>query len=195
MTSRGNLPRRKKSKEKADLNRSCDVRQSKTKRVKNYLKKCKNALGRSATLEVSSGVEESTSATSSWYLENGIEDNLNECEINELDEVFEDAQVSLNLGDCDALFQVANIIEVKGPSVDSSDSDKASDGNDSKGSRDSKESTDETPKAEPSSSEPETASPNLKNLQEEEVGNVDGDSVKVQEEVETEITLKLITNY
>ncbi|KAJ8969191.1 hypothetical protein NQ317_000761 [Molorchus minor] len=193
MMSPGSHPPRKRRKKKTDISRESEIRQSKTKRVKNYLKKCKNVLGsRSATLEVSS-TSEYASATSSWYLEEKIEQNLNECEINELEEVFEDAQDNLVLGQCDDLYQVANIVEVKGPSVESAGSEKIND-SDYKNENDAEHSYEQSKDSQRDASEPngpETASPNLKKSQVEEVGNVEGEKIEVKEEVEAEITLKL----
>ncbi|KAJ8922126.1 hypothetical protein NQ315_004060 [Exocentrus adspersus] len=178
-----------KSKEKDDLSRQCEVRQSKTKRVKNYLKKCKNALGnRSASLEVSPCSE--SPKTSSWYIEN----NLNECEINELEEVFEDAQVSPSLGDSSSAYQVANIIEVKGPSpsVSSGDSGVASkDNSESKGIGGSDETSEKD-------DVPEPTSPSLKESQDKEEGEVAAESKKEErkeeeDRIEIEIPIKLVS--
>lgn len=70
-----------------EISRSSEARQSKTKRVKNYLKKCKNVLhGRSATENTETAVDSSSS--SSWYIEKQIE--VCESEEKELDEVFEE---------------------------------------------------------------------------------------------------------
>ncbi|XP_072400076.1 puratrophin-1-like isoform X3 [Diabrotica undecimpunctata] len=103
------------SKDEKDSVRSSEIRQSKTKRVKNYLKKCKNVLGssKSASLDVSSVCSESA-GSSSWYLEDtNIE--IKEPQINELEDVFENAQISLNFNDGTSSYQVANIVEVRGP--------------------------------------------------------------------------------
>ncbi|CAH0547509.1 unnamed protein product [Brassicogethes aeneus] len=103
-----------KSKEKSEFSRSADARQSKTKRVKNYLKKCKNALGsRSNSSEQSSNGEP---GPSSWYLDNPLGILVNESQVNELEDVFEDAQVDVNLGS--KKLEVANVVEVKGPKPD-----------------------------------------------------------------------------
>lgn len=117
------------AKDKKDLARSNDIRQSKTKRVKNYFKKCKSVLAssKSASLDVST-YDDNISTASSWYIENQIEDNLNRCEINELEEIFEDAQISVDVSEGRSVYQVANIIEVRGPSTtESSASDSGSD--------------------------------------------------------------------
>lgn len=183
-----------KLKEKEDFSRQSEARQSKTKRVKNYLKKCKNALGtRSASLEVSSCND--TSSTSSWYVENKI----NECEINELEEIYEDALVSQNLGDTSSAYQVANIIEVKGPSVDSSDNEKTPRGSVETKNLDDKNEPDEkeTLQIETDSSVPRTTSPSLKKSQDEEEGEVDGTAPEPKEkrdELEIEIPIKLVSN-
>lgn len=167
------------------------MRQSKTKRVKNYLKKCKNALGtRSASLEVSSCSD--TSGTSSWYVENKIK----ECEISELEEIFEDALVSPNLGDISSAYQVANIIEVKGPSVDSSDNGKTPREN-VEAAKGEKEPDKETLRTETNSSVPETISPSLKKSQDKDEGGVDGtaaESKEKEDQLEIEIPIKLVSN-
>ncbi|KAJ8922119.1 hypothetical protein NQ315_004053 [Exocentrus adspersus] len=157
-----------KSKEKDDLSRQCEVRQSKTKRVKNYLKKCKNALGnRSASLQVSPCSE--SPKTSSWYIEN----NLNECEINELEEVFEDAQGP-------------------SPSVSSGDSGVASKENsESKGIGGSDETSEKD-------GVPEPTSPSLKESQDKEEGEVAAESKKEErkeeeDRIEIEIPIKLVS--
>lgn len=105
----------KESKDERDSLRSSEIRQSKTKRVKNYLKKCKSVLGssKSASLDVSS-VSSDSVCGSSWYLEDNNSE-IKEGKISELSDVFEDAQVSLNVKDCSSVFQVANIVEVRGP--------------------------------------------------------------------------------
>ncbi|KAJ8952473.1 hypothetical protein NQ314_007551 [Rhamnusium bicolor] len=160
-----------KSKEKADFNR------------------------RSASLEVST-TSGDTSVTSSWYLENQIEENLNECEINELEEVFEDAHVSLNLGDCSGIFQVANIIEVKGPNVSNNDDEKGKEAIKIKDGCNNKDTVQEIDKSDVSvSSESETTSPNLKELQEKEEGEVCEIGLEVtKKDVEIEVPLKLVSN-
>lgn len=72
--------------------------------------------------------EDNVSTSSSWYIENQIVDNLNRCEINELEEIFEDAQISLDLNAGRSVYQVASIVEVRGPSTtESSASDSSSD--------------------------------------------------------------------
>nr|CAH7732506.1 unnamed protein product [Callosobruchus chinensis] len=96
--------------DKKDLSRTSEVRQSKTKRVKNYLKKCKTVLGSSKSNSLDIPETSQTSRNTSWYLE-----NVNECEVNELEDVFEEAQVCLNLTECSSSYQVANVIEVRGP--------------------------------------------------------------------------------
>lgn len=105
----------KESKDERDSLRSSEIRQSKTKRVKNYLKKCKSVLGssKSASLDVSS-VSSDSVCGSSWYLEDNNSE-IKEGKISELSDVFEDAQVSLNVKDCSSVFQVANVVEVRGP--------------------------------------------------------------------------------
>ncbi|VEN61900.1 unnamed protein product [Callosobruchus maculatus] len=96
--------------DKKDLSRTSEVRQSKTKRVKNYLKKCKTVLGSSKSNSIDIPEGSQTTKNTSWYLE-----NVNECEVNELEDVFEEAQVCLNLTECSSSYQVANVIEVRGP--------------------------------------------------------------------------------
>ncbi|XP_018574008.1 uncharacterized protein LOC108913036, partial [Anoplophora glabripennis] len=178
-----------KLKEKEDFNRLSEARQSKTKRVKNYFKKCKNALGtRSASLEVSSSSD--ASGTSSWYVEN----KLNECEVNELEEIFEDAQDSPNLGVTSSAYQVANIIEVKGPNVDNSDNEKIAKGEvEIKDLCCGKPPDEEETKTD--SSVPRTTSPSLKKSQDEEEGEADGTIADLKEKgdkLEIEIPIKLV---
>ncbi|XP_056631347.1 uncharacterized protein LOC130441613 isoform X2 [Diorhabda sublineata] len=99
------------SKDERDSLKSSEIRQSKTKRVKNYLKKCKNALGsgKYASLDVSSVC---SANNSSWYIE------IKEPQVNEIEDLFEDVQVCLNINDCSSSFQVANVVEVRGPKID-----------------------------------------------------------------------------
>ncbi|KAL3275171.1 hypothetical protein HHI36_019941 [Cryptolaemus montrouzieri] len=91
--------------------KSFDSKQSKAKRVKNYLKnKCKNALGnKSSSSDISSSSE-----SSSWYLEK----ITNKSEISELSEVFEDASENLGSIGSDEQYQVANVILIKDPVED-----------------------------------------------------------------------------
>nr|CAI5864936.1 unnamed protein product [Callosobruchus analis] len=96
--------------DKKDLSRTSEARQSKTKRVKNYLKKCKSVLGSSKSNSLDIPESSQTSRHTSWYLQ-----NVNECEVNELEDIFEEAQVCLNLSECSSSYQVANVIEVRGP--------------------------------------------------------------------------------
>lgn len=94
---------------KDDFVRANESRQSKTQRVKNYIKKCKNALGsKSNSLEQSHNGE---SSSTSWYVDKKLEDLLNESEINELDDVFEDAEIREHFG---TSYQKANVIQIKG---------------------------------------------------------------------------------
>lgn len=89
--------------------RTLEIRQSKTKRVRNYLKKCKNALSRSSSSDQAQFVESS----SSWYIEKQISnDVLNESEVVELEDVFEDAK---EIGCISEICEKANVIEVRGP--------------------------------------------------------------------------------
>nr|XP_023018868.1 uncharacterized protein LOC111507754 [Leptinotarsa decemlineata] len=154
-----------------DIERSTEVRHSKSKRVKSILKKCKNVLGnKSASLEVSTGSDPSSSSSgnerSSFCLDDKIEDNLNVCQINELDDIFEDAHVSLNVAECTGVFQVANIVEVRGPPGSDTTTSSSESANDQKEGAEEK-----TPH-----SEPETASPVLSEVQDKEEGGIDGDS-------------------
>ncbi|XP_064215400.1 uncharacterized protein LOC135267235 [Tribolium castaneum] len=84
------------SKPPEELSRSSDTRQSATKRVKNYLKKCKNAL--------KSGSHEEVASTSSWYLD----ELINVSEVNELEDIYEDVQVDVDSG----VYQVASVVDV-----------------------------------------------------------------------------------
>lgn len=89
-----------------DVCRTLETRQSKTKRVKNYLKKCKNVLGsRSSTAEITQ-VEYSSS---SWY----VDDHLNEGEVSEIVDEFEQAK-SIHQS-IDEKKRVALVVEVKAP--------------------------------------------------------------------------------
>ncbi|KAG5878401.1 hypothetical protein JTB14_028693 [Gonioctena quinquepunctata] len=161
-------------KDKKESDRSTDASKSKTKRVRNYFKKCKNVLAssKSSGIDLSTSVDSSSldCERSSWYCDGKIEENLNECEINELDDIFEDAQISLDPAESKSVFQVANIIEVRGPpsihkSANSSES--RSDKNDSV--------DEEKPKETTPPCDPKTASPVLSELQDQEDGEVDGD--------------------
>ncbi|CAH1179324.1 unnamed protein product [Phaedon cochleariae] len=149
-----------------------ECRQSKTKRVKNYLKKCKSALGtsKSASLDVSSNCSEKNE-TSSWYLENQIEENLNECEVKELEDVFENATVHTDIDDCS--LQVANIVEVRGPPGSNDQCD------DNEYQREDEEGRNE--KEEDLMTAPVATSPVLQKLQEEEDGGVDGETLGFRE--------------
>ncbi|CAG9864587.1 unnamed protein product [Phyllotreta striolata] len=82
--------------------------QSKTNRVKNYIKKCKNALSTSKSASV-----DLSSASSSWYDDDKSASNVRTHETNELEDVFEEAQVRLDVGSGTSFFQVANVVEVK----------------------------------------------------------------------------------
>lgn len=97
---------------KDDFTRSNEARQSKTQRVKNYIKKCKNALGsKSNSLEQSHNGE---SSSASWYIDKKLENLLNESEINELDDIYENAQFSEDFHNCSDSYQRANVIQIKG---------------------------------------------------------------------------------
>ncbi|KAK9882431.1 hypothetical protein WA026_021462 [Henosepilachna vigintioctopunctata] len=86
-------------------------KQSKTKRVKNYLKnKCKIALGTKSTTADQKPSEESAS----WYLEK----ITNQSEVSELTEVFEDASDNLDDLESPGPYQVANVIITKAPVED-----------------------------------------------------------------------------
>lgn len=87
--------------------RTLEIRQSKTKRVRNYLKKCKNALARSSSGEQFA----SESTSSSWYVEKQLGGVLNESEVVELEDVFENVKEIRGIGD---ICEVANVVEVKG---------------------------------------------------------------------------------
>lgn len=89
--------------------RTLEIRQSKTKRVRNYLKKCKNALARSSSSE-----QFAESSSSSWY----VEKQINESEVVELEDVFENVK---EIGGISDICEVANVIEVKGRSEETSD--------------------------------------------------------------------------
>ncbi|KAH0811264.1 hypothetical protein GEV33_011526 [Tenebrio molitor] len=86
-----------------DISRANEARQSKAKRVKKYLKKCKNVLGRSTSSDVPA---EEAPSTSSWYLE----ELINVSEINELEDVYEDA-VQVGTVDSGAVYQVASVVD------------------------------------------------------------------------------------
>lgn len=152
-------------KDKKDLSRSNEVRQSKTK-LKKYFKKCKNVLGssKSASLDVSY-CDDNVSTSSSWYIENQIVDNLNRCEINELEEIFEVPQINLDLNEGRSVYQVASIVEVRGPSTtEGSASDSGSDKKEAEGGS-SQQDTQKENETEESS---ETNSPVLTESQDED---------------------------
>ncbi|GJQ70975.1 hypothetical protein Trydic_g889 [Trypoxylus dichotomus] len=89
-----------------DVCRTLETRQSKAKRVKNYLKKCKNALGnRSSTADITQ-VEYTSS---SWYVEN----HLYEGEVTEIVDEFE--QTKTIHQSIDEKKRVAVVVEVKAP--------------------------------------------------------------------------------
>lgn len=94
-----------------EINRHSETRKSKTKRVKNYLKKCKNALGSRTAASEPNSSSSSDAATSSWYIEKSLE--INESEIKVLDDVFEEVQPFNCFAD---LTQIASVIDVKRPS-------------------------------------------------------------------------------
>lgn len=101
--------------------RTLEIRQSKTKRVRNYLKKCKNVLSRSSSGGDQSQFAESSSS-SSWYIEKQINSGvLNESEVVELEDVFEDAK---EIGDISEICEQANIVEVKGRPEEVPENDK-----------------------------------------------------------------------
>lgn len=100
-----------------DQCRTLEIRQSKTKRVRNYLKKCKNALSRSSSGDQSQFAESSSS--SSWYIEKQISGALNESEVVELEDVFEDAK---EIGGISEICEKANVIEVRGRLEEAADS-------------------------------------------------------------------------
>ncbi|XP_044258934.1 uncharacterized protein LOC123007598 isoform X3 [Tribolium madens] len=83
-----------------ELSRSSDTRQSTSKRVKNYLKKCKNALKSG-----SSESHEEAASTSSWYLD----ELISVSEVNELEDIYEDVQVNVDNRD---VYQVASVVDV-----------------------------------------------------------------------------------
>lgn len=150
------------------------------------MKKCKNALAssKSATLDVSYS-EESQTASSSWYIENQIVDNLNRCEINELEEIFEDAQISINAKETSSVYQVANIVEVRGPSTtESSASESGSDKKEAVDGSSQKETQDEKDGSAPNDNL-ETNSPILMKSQDEDdvtVSKIPEDEEEKEEE-------------
>lgn len=93
-----------------DYCRNIEIRQSKTKRVRNYIKKCKNALSRSSSDQTQFA---ESSSSSSWYLDKQISGVLNESEVVELEDVFEDAK---EIGGISEICEKANVIEVRGRS-------------------------------------------------------------------------------
>lgn len=180
-------------KDKKDLSRSSDVRHSKAKKVKNYLKKCKNVLGssRTASLEVSSSETATTSATSSWYIDSQIEESLNHSEINEIEDVFEDAQVSLNYSETSSVYQVANIIEVRGPPSDKKNEDTSL--------KEQKQNTPQHKANLKDCHEPlgiqQTTSPSLNESQEQVEGQVNENiEANAQDQVLEKKTVKLVSN-
>lgn len=97
--------------------RTLEIRQSKTKRVRNYLKKCKNVLSRSSSSDQAQFAESSSS--SSWYIEKQISGVLNESEVVELEDVFEDAK---EIGGISEICEKANVVEVRGRSEEAAES-------------------------------------------------------------------------
>lgn len=105
--------------------RSSEFRQSKTKRVKNYLKKCKSVLGKSGTSDNGSG-----RGSPAWYVDDEvISCRLQEGEVLEIEDVFESVQLLSNL-DCDfsEICQVANVVNVGGKSENAETRDIECDG-------------------------------------------------------------------
>lgn len=101
------------SKSKEGLNEgSCTLErhQSRTKRVRNYLKKCKNALSNRSTN--SDCNQNSDGSTSSWYVEKQVNVSVHDYQIVELEDVFENVQV-VDIG-LEDIREVANVVEVKG---------------------------------------------------------------------------------
>lgn len=97
--------------------RTLEIRQSKTKRVRNYLKKCKNVLSRSSS---SDQAQFADSSSSSWYIEKQISGVLNESEVVELEDVFEDAK---EIGGISEICEKANVVvEVRGRSEETAES-------------------------------------------------------------------------
>lgn len=120
---------REKDDNTEEITRQSETRKSKTKRMKNYLKKCKNVLGNrsSSSLNDPGGgsgggcglgtsydvtPSNSSSSTSSWYIDKSIA--INECEINELEDVYEEVSaLNINVQSTDE--QSASLIDFKRP--------------------------------------------------------------------------------
>lgn len=107
-----------------EITRQSEARKSTTKRMKNYLKKCKkNVLGNrgsSSSTDPGGGTEESrnsydvtpsnsASSSSSWYVEQAIV--VNESEVNELEDVFEE----LACPEGEGVIHTANEVDFKRP--------------------------------------------------------------------------------
>lgn len=140
----------------SEISRSNEIRQSKTKRVKKYLKKCKNVLSKSS---IDQSTEEEA-RTSSWYLE----EIINEGRVSELDDIFEDAQVNLDLSESDQNYQVANVVHVKCNVSDTETAAGVSEEQENVCKESFKDAIDE----------PVDSSPSLIDLQGSEDGNADG---------------------
>ncbi|KAF5297182.1 hypothetical protein FQA39_LY12197 [Lamprigera yunnana] len=86
-----------------EISRTSEVRQSKTKRVKNYLKKCKNAIGNKIG---------SSETSDTKNAEKDLEVILNKSEVHELEEVFENVGDNVCLENVRDLSQIANVVDI-----------------------------------------------------------------------------------
>ncbi|XP_060519485.1 uncharacterized protein LOC132697828 [Cylas formicarius] len=101
-------------KEKDGSNHSSCSQISKKKKVKNYFKKCKNALSNKPTsIDLPSSTE--TSSENAWYVDPKLDKPLQTSEVNVIEDIFEDALVVPLDGK--VTLEIANIIEVKSAGV------------------------------------------------------------------------------
>lgn len=97
---------------------SSSSKSSKTKKVKKYLKKCKNVLGSSKgstsfDCETASQISAQSSASASWYVDSKLDDLIQNGEVNEIEDAFDDVK-PLKV-EPPIQWQVANVIQLKGP--------------------------------------------------------------------------------
>ncbi|KAH1011341.1 hypothetical protein HUJ04_000737 [Dendroctonus ponderosae] len=128
-------PEDSSSKEKSPVpsTPSSSSKSSKAKKVKKYLKKCKNVLGSSKAstsfdCETASQLSAQSSASSSWYVDSKLDDLIQNGKVNEIEEAFDDVQ-PLKV-EPPVQWQVANIIQLKGPQDDDKSENEADKGSD-----------------------------------------------------------------
>ncbi|KAK4877374.1 hypothetical protein RN001_009880, partial [Aquatica leii] len=91
-----------------EIGRSSEGRQSKAKRVKNYLKKCKNAIGN----KISSSEASTSNNEDATLVEKDSEVILNKSEVNELNEIYENLNQNACLQSVCDLSEVANVVNI-----------------------------------------------------------------------------------